>query len=331
MVDIDSFYMQAALRVAWRYQGLTYPNPAVGAVVLQEGRLLSIAAHKEAGAPHAEVLALKEAYYRLSGDERILQIQDALALHEYLLHRAKSFLKGCEIYVTLEPCAHWGKTPSCASLLKDLGIRRVVIATRDPNPLAGGGADLLKGVMEVKIGVCEKEARDLLEPFALWSKKRFVFFKYAQTLNANLTQGTISSLASRRYVHRLRSKIDLLVIGGNTVRIDRPLLDCRLAGGRAPDVLIVSKRGLKREAPLFEVPKRRVFVEDSLERIKEYRYVMIEGGEGMLRSTQDLVDWYLIFLAPKSFEADNYKLQASFEFLHQRRIDEDILIWSRHG
>ena len=333
MVDLDAFYMQAAIDEAWKYQGLTYPNPAVGAVVVKNGRLLSIAAHTQAGKPHAEVEAIKKAYYLLTDDKDILEIEDSLHLHNYLQKYAGNLFNDATIYVTLEPCFHYGKTPPCSLLLKNLGFKKVVIATLDPNPKATGGASYLREQgIKVITGVREQEAKDLLEPFIKWSRGRFIFFKYAQTLNANITGGIISSLASRELVHKLRDKIDLLVIGGNTVRIDKPTLDSRLIGGSAPDVLIYSKKQkINPKIPLFKVKKRKVFIEANLERIQEYRYIMIEGGEGMLKATRSLVDWYMIFVAPKMLAKSNYILNKKITFLHTQKIGEDLLIWSRNG
>ncbi|MRI83316.1 MAG: bifunctional diaminohydroxyphosphoribosylaminopyrimidine deaminase/5-amino-6-(5-phosphoribosylamino)uracil reductase RibD [Nitratiruptor sp.] len=335
MVDFDRFYMQAALDEAWKYQLLTYPNPAVGAAVVKDGRLLSIAAHQEAGQPHAEVLALKEAYYLLTKDEQILHIHDPLHLHNYLSTHAGTLFWGATIYITLEPCFHYGKTPPCSLLIKELGLTRVVIATLDPNPKASGGAAYLrqKGI-EVEVGICQEEAQWLLEPFIKWSKATFVLFKLAQHLNGVITGGTISSLASRELVHKLRSKIDLLVIGGSTVRIDKPTLDARLVGGRAPDVLIYSKSSKKRfnpKIPLFHVAGRTVYIEDRLDRIWEHRFVMIEGGEGMLEATRGIVDWYMWFIAPTLHRDQNYQLDKRLTFLKSRPIERDLLIWSRNG
>ncbi len=333
MVNLDEFYMRSCIDEAWKYQGLTYPNPAVGAAVVKNGRLLSIAAHQEAGGPHAEVLAIKEAYYRLTQDRNILSITKSLHLHNYLLKYAGDLFSDATIYVTLEPCFHYGKTPPCTMLLKDLGFERVVIGTHDPNPKASGGAKYLrsKGIV-VDMGIEEKEAATLIAPFIKWSKSRFIFFKLAQSFNGGIRGGIISSFGSREYVHRLRDKIDLLVIGGNTVRTDRPLLDARLVQGRAPDVLIYSKkRNFDRRIPLFGVEKREVFIEDSFERIKDYRYVMIEGGEGMLKATRALADWYLFFVNPSLFSQENYKIDKKLTLLHMRKIDKDIMIWSANG
>ena len=333
MVAFDELVMDLCLAEAWRYQGLTYPNPAVGAAVVKNGRILSVAAHKRAGAPHAEVEAIRDAYYALTGDELVLQIEDALHLHNYLERHSGELFHDATIYVTLEPCFHYGKTPPCTFLVRDLGFERIVIGIQDPNPKATGGAAYLKSRgLEVRMGVRQKECADLIEPFLRWSKERFIFFKYAQTINGNLTHGTISNIASRTLVHALRDRIELLVIGGNTVRKDRPLLDARLVHGRAPDVLIYSKKlHFDETIPLFSVKDREVYIEDSFKRLEEYRFIMIEGGEGMLQATRRLVDWYLIFVAPKSVDGANYRFNKKMEFLHQRNLEGDLVIWSRNG
>ena len=325
--------MGLALDAAWKYQGLTYPNPAVGAVVVKNRAILGIGAHKAAGSPHAEVEAIKEAYVTLTEDDILKDISDPSQIHTYLIKHASDLFHDASIYITLEPCAHYGKTPPCSNLLFALGFKRVIIGTKECNLAASGGIELLqKFGIDVKVGVLEKEAKALLEPFCKWQQERFVFFKLAQTLNGVIDGGVISCEESRRYVHTLRDKIDLLVIGGNTVRIDRPRLDARMVDGKAPDVLILSRqKDFDTTIPLFGIENRKVFVQDSLEPIKDYRYVMIEGGEGMLEATKDVVDWYLHFIAPKSDMDNCYRFRNRFAFLHTRKIGDDLMIWSKNG
>ncbi len=333
MVEFDKFYMGLALNEAWKYQGLTYPNPAVGAVVVKKEKLLSIAAHKEAGFPHAEVLAIKEAYYKLTDDKKILNLISSKDLHEYLYKNAKNLFKDAVIYVTLEPCNHYGKTPPCSLLIKNLGFKKVVISVKDPNAQASGGIEFLKNSsIEVVTGVLKKEGEKLIEPFTRWNKENFVFFKLAQTLNGVITGGVISCQKSREFVHKIREKIDLLVIGGNSVRVDRPRLDSRLVGTKAPDVLIYSKRkDFDKNIPLFKVVGRKVFIEDSLDKIKNYKYVMIEGGEGMLNATKNIVDWYLFFISFEMKNGKNYKFDKKLKILHTKKIDKDLMVWSKNG
>ncbi len=333
MVDFDRFCMSLALDEAWKYQGLTYPNPAVGAVITKNGKILSIEAHKEAGEPHAEVLAIKEAYYRLSGDNEILKLNDSAKIHTYLLQNAKNLFYDATIYVTLEPCNHYGKTPPCSTLIKNLKFKRVVISVRDPNINASGGIGYLKssGIL-VEVGLMAKDGEKLIEPFRKWRDSRFIFFKLAQTLNGMIAPGIISSKKSREFVHKIRDKIELLVIGGNTIRVDRPTLDSRLAQGRAPDVLIYSKeKDFDKSIPLFGVKNRKVYIESDFEKLKEYRYIMIEGGEGMLKATSALANWYLFFISPQLKDGIGYSLNRELKILNKRSIGKDIVIWSENG
>ena len=284
MVKIDEFFMDLAINEAWKYQGLTYPNPAVGSVVVKNGAILSISAHKKAGSFHAELQAIKEAYKTISNDKNVDNITDPQNLHSYLIENAKDLFNDSTIYITLEPCSHYGKTPPCSLLIKELRFKRVVFGIKDPNRLAAGGAEILrKSGIEVVEGVKKAECEELIEPFRKWSKKSFIFFKLAQTFNGAITTGTISCEESRKFVHMLRDKIDLLIIGGNSVRVDRPILDSRLVGGKAPDVLIYSKRDdFDKRIPLFSVKNRKVFIKDNFDIVKNYRFVMIEGGENMI-------------------------------------------------
>ncbi|MDP3466469.1 MAG: bifunctional diaminohydroxyphosphoribosylaminopyrimidine deaminase/5-amino-6-(5-phosphoribosylamino)uracil reductase RibD, partial [Sulfuricurvum sp.] len=251
--------MTLALNEAWKYQLLTFPNPAVGAVCIGEyGEILSVGAHKRAGGPHAEVYALRDAYITLSGDESIALSDDSAHIHNYLRKNHNNLFHNISMAVTLEPCAHSGKTPSCALLIRDLGIKMLFISCRDSNPIAANGVSILENAgIPCTFGVMEEEGRKLLEPFITWQKKPFVFFKWAQRLDGTVNNGIISSQASREHVHALRDRCDLIVIGGNTVRVDRPTLDSRLVNGKAPDVLIYSRdKDFDTSIPLFSIPNR---------------------------------------------------------------------------
>jgi diaminohydroxyphosphoribosylaminopyrimidine deaminase/5-amino-6-(5-phosphoribosylamino)uracil reductase len=325
----DEFYMQLAIDKAWEYQGLTYPNPAVGAVVIHRGRIVSIEAHQRAGTSHAEVLALVRAYETISEDEVSFDPMDANAAHDFLRSLPEEFFVECSIYVTLEPCAHEGRTPSCASLLAHLELERVVIGIADPISGHGGGADRLD---RVTMGVLEDACRDLIEPFLVWQERAFVLFKIAQTHNGRITGGIISSEASRTHVHQIRSVCDTLLIGGGTVRSDRPILDSRLSGGQAPDVYVYSQQGdFDRQIPLFGVPERDVEVGTDLSWLGEPGFVLVEGGAGMLKALGDRIDWILTYQAPKlTSEQISYNTTTNLQYLHTNKIGEDMMIWSRH-
>ncbi|WP_201352578.1 bifunctional diaminohydroxyphosphoribosylaminopyrimidine deaminase/5-amino-6-(5-phosphoribosylamino)uracil reductase RibD [Hydrogenimonas urashimensis] len=320
--------MSLALHEAWKYQLLTYPNPAVGAVITDgHGALLAVAAHREAGKAHAEILAIRDAYGRLTGDRDLAVCDDALVLHDELSKRAETLFRDATLYVTLEPCSHTGRTPACAGLIERLGFRRVIIGAMDPNPEAAGGAKRLqKAGIDVATGVEKEACEALLEPFVKWQRGRFVFFKLAQSLNGVIDGGTISSEASRRWVHAVRTKIDRLVIGGGTVRIDRPILDSRLVKGKAPDVAIFTRhpQSIDRTIPLFDVPGRQVSFGKTL---PEKGLVMIEGGPGAFAALRDEIDWMVLFIAPFVKEGMGYNATRDFWLLHQRRSGDDAMLW----
>ena len=247
----DEFYMDLALRAAWRYQALALPNPAVGCALLDKsGRVLGIGAHKKAGFLHAEVNTVFAALCDLDANfaqdfareyarEFGVKFQNLEALksallqpsftYDFILNRHGGLLRGACAYVTLEPCAHRGKTPSCAELLAELGLSRVVIGARDTNAQAAGGAEILcrRGI-EVKFDVCHAAAEELAKPFYLAREGGFCFIKINATLNGSV-HGRIGSEKQRAFVHELRGVCDYVGVGGQTVRADRPTLDVRAA------------------------------------------------------------------------------------------------------
>ena len=330
----DEFYMQLALEKAWHYQGLTYPNPAVGAVVVQHGAILAIEAHQKAGSSHAEVLALVKAYETISGKTIDFDRLDAHKAHAFLLGLPQGFFAKCSIYVTLEPCSHRGKTPSCASLLTQLGLKEVVVGIADPIEGHGGGMEMIaeQGATSVRSGLLEEACATLIAPFLIWQERAFVLFKLAQTTNGRIGGGYLSSQESLTHVHQLRGVCDRLLIGGNTVRTDRPTLDCRFSGEDAPDVTIYSqKANFDTTIPLFGVPKREVEVSAQLGFLDRPSFILVEGGEGMLNALQNEIDWLLIYQTPKLSTNDlSYNIAMDLAFLHQERKGVDIMIWSRN-
>jgi len=329
-------YMDLALEKAWQYQGLTFPNPAVGACVVgKNGEILAVNAHQKAGEAHAEVLALRDAYVLLSNDPAIALTCNAHELHEYLLKNHNNIFQNCSIYVTLEPCSHEGKTPSCASLIASLGLKKVFIGHADENPSASGGRSLLQEAdVVIEQNSDTQNTHSLLYPFLQWQKHSFVTFKWAQRLDGTIDGGTVSSKASREYVHAMRNVCDLLVIGGNTVRLDRPTLDSRMLKGKAPDILIYSHNDdFDRDIPLFHVDGRQVYIENSLERMKDYKNILIEGGSGMFEATKDVTDYYLSFISPQSGGGTMSLLNNmdTFEILHVRQIERDIMLWMKRN
>lgn len=230
----DRLLMRRALALARRGAGWVSPNPMVGAVVVREGRVVGEGYHARAGLPHAEVEAL-----RAAGEES----------------------RGATLYLNLEPCAHWGKTPPCVEAIVRAGIARVVVAVRDPNPLVSGrGIHYLRerGV-EVVEGVMEAEARKLNEAFFKFVTRGlpFVTWKYAATLDGKVAARTgvsrwLSGEKARRWVHLLRSRSDAVLVGRGTVEADDPLLTSRLPRARQPlRVVADSRLRLSPSARLF--------------------------------------------------------------------------------
>lgn len=201
--------MRRALALARRGWGQTAPNPLVGAVVVRDGAVVGEGWHARLGAPHAEAMALEA---------------------------AGASARGADVYVTLEPCTHHGRTPPCADALIAAGVRRVVIAALDPNPTAAGGAEKLRAAgIEVATGVMEEEAAELNAPF-LFSHHRsdrpFVSLKLALSVDgaiapAERTQVWLTGEAARRYVHKLRAQCDAVLVGIGTALADDPDLTVR--------------------------------------------------------------------------------------------------------
>jgi diaminohydroxyphosphoribosylaminopyrimidine deaminase/5-amino-6-(5-phosphoribosylamino)uracil reductase len=216
--DSHEKFMRAALGFARKGVGKTSPNPAVGAVIVRKGQVVAAGFHRKAGAPHAEVEALN----RLGGKAR----------------------PGDTLYVTLEPCNHYGRTPPCTHAILEKGVRKVVVGMRDPNPrVAGGGCEVLsdRGV-EVVTGVLEEECRRLNEWFVTYVTKGrpFVIAKTAMTLDGwTATSGGhsrwVTNEQSREWVHRLRNQVDGILVGVGTVMADDPLLTTRLRKGTGRD------------------------------------------------------------------------------------------------
>jgi len=207
---VDTRWMARALALAARGRGLTSPNPMVGAIVVRDGAILAEEFHERAGAPHAEAAALASAGARA---------------------------RGATLYVTLEPCNHSGRTPPCVEAIIRAGVRRVVSATRDPNPrVTGGGAAALAAAgVEVTTGCLEREARDLNRVFftATERQRPHVTLKWAMTLDGKIAafdrkSRWITGEAARREAHRLRSQSDAIVTGIGTVLADDPALTVRL-------------------------------------------------------------------------------------------------------
>ncbi|EGK8156060.1 bifunctional diaminohydroxyphosphoribosylaminopyrimidine deaminase/5-amino-6-(5-phosphoribosylamino)uracil reductase RibD [Campylobacter fetus] len=331
----NEYYMNIAINKAWEFQFLTYPNPAVGCVITgKNGEILSINAHEKAGMPHAELNAIKYALemknpaFKQDFDE----IKDTNELYNFIMQNHSNLLNGSTAYVTLEPCSHQGCTPPCANLLKELGFKQVIIGAIDSSENAKGGEQILKNSgIKTKIGVCKEKADELLEPFLAWSLGNFSFFKIALTQNGIASGGVISNLQSRTHSHKLRSLVDMLVIGGNTVRTDRPLLDTRLVkNGKNPDILLYSKESkFDTTIPLFNILDRRVIVSNSLDAVFERKFVMFEGGENALLNLDKRVKWLLIYRSNEFKIGKAISLNLKIKIMHTSKFENDELLWCK--
>lgn len=224
----QSDYMLRAVSLAMKGKGRTYPNPCVGAVIVSGDRIIGEGYHRSFGYPHAEIEAL---------DQAMLVVSD---------------LSSCVLYVTLEPCNHYGKTPPCTKAIIESGIKEVIVGTRDPNPsVSGGGVEFLRqNGVRVRTGVEEQKCKDLIADFRLWktTPRAYVYLKMASTLDGRIATREnhswwVSSEASRFLVHELRSLVGAVIIGGNTFYQDNPRLTCRLSDAdRQPVSIVVTTR-----------------------------------------------------------------------------------------
>lgn len=222
----DERWMREALVLAEKGRGQVSPNPLVGAVVVKHGKILGHGYHARFGSAHAETVALLEA-----GGEA----------------------KGATLYVTLEPCSHFGKTPPCTNCIIDSGITRVVIGHKDLNPLVNGRGieELKKAGMAVEVGLLAKEVRQQNEWYFKYVTKKtpFVLLKLSSTLDGKIATRSgesrwVSSYEGRVYAHKLRSEMDAILVGIGTILNDNPKLTTRLVKGRNP-VRVVLDANLK--------------------------------------------------------------------------------------
>jgi len=237
--ELDFLHMRRALELARAGQGRVEPNPMVGCVVARGAEIVGEGFHRQFGGPHAEIEAL---------------------------HAAADRAAGATMVVTLEPCCHQGKTPPCTQAIIAAGIRRVVVAGRDPfAEVAGRGIDELAAAgLQVDVGLCEDEARRLNAPYfkLVETGRPWVIAKWAMTLDGKIATRTgqskwISGEASRQVVHALRGRVDAIVIGARTALLDDPLLNARPPGPRVPVRIVLDTRaGLSSESQLVKTARQ---------------------------------------------------------------------------
>ncbi|HEX4802537.1 MAG TPA: bifunctional diaminohydroxyphosphoribosylaminopyrimidine deaminase/5-amino-6-(5-phosphoribosylamino)uracil reductase RibD [Myxococcaceae bacterium] len=314
-------FMRAALAEATKGIGRTSPNPAVGAVLVKDGQIVGRGYHRRAGAPHAEVVAIK---------------------------RAGKRARGAELYTTLEPCNHYGRTPPCTSAILDAGVARVICALRDPDPNVNGRgiARLRRAGIPVLAGVLHAEAARLNRPYLKHRRSGlpWVTLKAAITLDGKIATSRgdsrwVSTSQSRADVHRLRDRVDAILVGSNTARLDNPRLTTRVVPKGRNAIRVVldtrlqlplslrlfrsplaartivataegrqsarAKRLLRRGVEVWPVPKRagRLDLLAVLRRLGKEGVVhlLVEGGAEVFGAfiDQGLADELLLFVAPK--------------------------------
>jgi len=266
--DIDEKYMRIALELAKKGKGRTSPNPMVGAVIVKDSEIVGTGYHKKAGTPHAEIHAIKDA-----GDNA----------------------KNSTMYVNLEPCSHYGRTPPCTDAIIKAGISRVVIAMTDPNPKVNGkGKAILESQgIEVKTGILEQEAKKLNEVFIKYitTGMPFVTLKVAMSLDGKIAtfcrrSKWISCEDSRLLVHQIRNEVDAIVIGIGTVLCDDPTLTTRLPDGNGRDavrIVLDSRARIPLDSKILNLnSEARTIVavtnlaeEEKIEQLKKYADVLV--------------------------------------------------------
>jgi diaminohydroxyphosphoribosylaminopyrimidine deaminase / 5-amino-6-(5-phosphoribosylamino)uracil reductase len=304
-------HLARALELAEKGRGTTHPNPMVGAVVVREGEVVGEGWHRRRGEPHAEVLAL-----RAAGDRA----------------------EGSTLYLTMEPCAHEGTTPPCTTAVLAAGVSRVVAASLDPNPEAGGGLETLRAAgIEVEHADLF-EARAQNEAWRTWvaQGRPFVTYKAAMTLDGRLTipdERWISGEDSRRLVHELRAESDAVGAGMGTVLADRPRLDARdVAAHKQPRRLAFGREPLPDDS---ELELRTGPLADELAALagEGIQSLLLEGGPRIAAAflSEGLLDKLLVFVAPKLAGAGPCLFEGEIPPARLRRfssrpVGEDVLL-----
>lgn len=230
----DLVHMKKAMELALRAKGETSPNPLVGAVIVKNNRIIAEGWHRKCGGDHAEVDALKKAGARA---------------------------KGAKLYVTLEPCSHYGRTPPCVDRILASGIKEVIVGMKDPNPVNNGRSiqRLRKYGIKTKVGFLENDLKKMNEVFIKYITKKmpFVVAKTAQTLDGKIATAKgqskwITSSSSRDHAHRLRSDFDGILVGIKTVLKDNPRLNAMRPSKRIKKIIVDSKLRIPLNARLFQ-------------------------------------------------------------------------------
>jgi diaminohydroxyphosphoribosylaminopyrimidine deaminase/5-amino-6-(5-phosphoribosylamino)uracil reductase len=333
---IDEHFMRRVLELALRGKGYVSPNPLVGCVVVHESKIIGEGWHERYGEAHAEVNAVKT----------IKNIE---------------LLRDSTVYVNLEPCTHYGKTPPCANMLIEKGVKKVVVANLDSNPLvAGNGVKMLRSSgAEVITGICESKAREVNKRFfTFFEKKRpYVILKWAETSDGliareNYESKWISGELSRKLVHKWRTEEDAVLIGTRTALHDDPRLDARNWSGRNPVRVVVDRfLRLSDKLNLFDRSQRticynilkheenvnlsliRVDENDFLRNVVNHLFklniqsVIVEGGAQLLNAFMELNLWdeARVFVSDKTFGKGIDAPILKGTLAHEESIGNDLL------
>ncbi|MHC5935071.1 bifunctional diaminohydroxyphosphoribosylaminopyrimidine deaminase/5-amino-6-(5-phosphoribosylamino)uracil reductase RibD [Nostoc sp.] len=285
--------MLRCLELARRALGHTSPNPLVGAVIVKDGEIVGEGFHPRAGEPHAEVFALKAAGVGAASPQE---------------NRAR----GATIYVNLEPCNHYGRTPPCSEGLIQAGVAKVVVGMVDPNPLvAGGGIARLRAAgIEVLVGVEESACHQLNEAFVhrILYKRPLGILKYAMTLDGKIatTSGNsawVTSQDSRSEVHQLRAASDAIIVGGNTVRHDNPYLTSHQVGAHNPLRVVMSRHlnNLPENAHLWQTADAPTLVLTQDGANPDFQELLLKKGVEVVKLTSLTPDKAMAYLYEQGF------------------------------
>ncbi|MBW4447276.1 MAG: bifunctional diaminohydroxyphosphoribosylaminopyrimidine deaminase/5-amino-6-(5-phosphoribosylamino)uracil reductase RibD [Hassallia sp. WJT32-NPBG1] len=282
--DFDSRMMQRCLELAKRATGRTSPNPLVGAVIVKDGEIIGEGFHPRAGEPHAEVFALKA---------------------------AGTAARGATIYVSLEPCNHYGRTPPCSQALIAAGVAKVVVGMVDPNPLvAGGGIARLRAAgIEVVAGVEEEACQKINEGFVhrILYKRPLGILKYAMTLDGKIATSAghsawVTNRDARTEVHQLRAACDAVIVGGNTVRQDNPYLTSHQEGANNPLRVVMSRSlNLPENAHLWQTSEAPTLVLTEVDANPEIKEFLRKQGVEVVELTPLTPDKVMAYLYERGF------------------------------
>ena len=270
MVANDEFYMRRALQLAERGIESAFPNPVVGAVIVYDGKIIGEGYHRCCGEGHAEVNA-------------VASVED------------KELLKESTIYVTLEPCSHYGKTPPCAKLIIDNRLKRVVVGTLDPfEKVSGRGVKMIRDAgIEVEIGVLEKECREINRKFftAHINRRPYILLKWAESKDKFIAaegnrQVMISTPETQMLVHKERAEYGAILVGAGTAKSDNPSLSVRKWSGRSPvRVVVTPDNSIPAESALLnDGGKTLVFTRNMPEKCihENVEYIQLDNDESVV-------------------------------------------------